>query len=459
MDRFVAGVMERLPWARAVLEVLSFACPAEALQRVWDAHRGRCYDDKLTFPDCVRILRDALVLPGNRVNAQFVRMEADGVAPADSSNFYRKLSRIPPAVSAEVLRQSTGRLRTLLPGMIDPLPTSLDHLDVVALDGKTVKHVRHQLKVARLVCGKVIGAKALVAMDLRSGMALSMSPTVDGMTNELTLLDPLMSQLHADATRPLLLLCDRQFDGRDCFRSFLSRDGDHFLSRVRNGRSIKVSVIDSVKSVDPEGRPVLDERVKVDGIDAVLRRITLLREGENKDDPVTLMTDLADRDRYTADDLLALYKQRWGIEQMFQQVTDTFDLKTLIGSTPQATLMQLSFSLLIYNVTQLLRAWLADAGAVVIRTVSMFRVFAEARQDLQAWKRLCEGQWSPPAPRTAAALREALRQWLHPRWHPKRFAKATDKGPRTRPRKTIRPKAGHVSVHRLQTGNYKVKSK
>jgi len=49
-----------------------------------------------------------------------------------------------------------------------------------------------------------------------------------------------------------------------------------------------------------------------------------------------LLTNLADRAAYPAAELLALYKLRWGIEGVFQQVTCTFSLAHLIGSSPKA---------------------------------------------------------------------------------------------------------------------------
>ena len=39
------------------------------------------------------------------------------------------------------------------------------------------------------------------------------------------------------------------------------------------------------------------------------------------------MTDLLHPDRYPAADLLALYLARWGIERVFQQVTEVFPLE------------------------------------------------------------------------------------------------------------------------------------
>ena len=77
-----------------------------------------------------------------------------------------------------------------------------------------------------------------------------------------------------------------------------------------------------------------------------VRQITLQRLGETD---VVLVTDLLEADRYPAVELLDHYLQRWGIEQVFQKVTEVFHLQGLIGSTPKATIFQFAFCLVLYN--------------------------------------------------------------------------------------------------------------
>ena len=82
-----------------------------------------------------------------------------------------------------------------------------------------------------------------------------------------------------------------------------------------------------------------------------VRRITLERAGE---EPVLVVTSLLDAAEYPASDLLELYALRWGIERVFQQVTEVFGLAKLIGGTPQATVFPFAFCLLLYNMTHVI---------------------------------------------------------------------------------------------------------
>ena len=87
-----------------------------------------------------------------------------------------------------------------------------------------------------------------------------------------------------------------------------------------------------------------------------VRRITLhLADGKE----ISVITDLMDEVAYPAEDLLATYRKRWGLEKVFHQITDVFSLRHLIGSPPQAVLFQVSLCLLMYNTLQVLRAHLA----------------------------------------------------------------------------------------------------
>lgn len=453
MPEVTDDLMNRLPFATAVLKVLDVVSPPAVLQRLWDQHRGRCYQDVLSFGALVGILRDALVFKDNTVHRQFVQMEAAGEQPADESNFYRKLSRMPEPVSLALLAHSGNAVAALMPAVKHNLPESLSTLEVVGIDGKTIKHVQHRMKVTRMVRSKIVGAKTLVAMNLRTGVAMAASASLDGMANEITLVPALLEPLHASVGRPMLLVCDRQFDSYDCLKQFTGRPGDQFLVRVRNSRSMPMTVIHSVKSVDPQGRAVLDEQVRLDKTGQVLRRITLARdEGTVKLQAVTLLSSLLDASACPAADLLALYRRRWGIEQLFQQVTQTFELGRLIGSSAKATLMQFSFCMVIYNAMQLLRAWLADDGGVPVSAVSMCYLFDQTRQELCAWRLVCAGVWHgrPGAP--AAELKPELQRLLRGRWHPKRFGKQSDKKPRPpRPKRHPAVAAGRVAIHRLQT--------
>jgi len=186
-----------------------------------------------------------------------------------------------------------------------------------------------------------------------------------------------------------------------------------------------------------------------------VRRVTLLRKGEGEEN-VVLLTNLLERQSFSAADLLQLYRRRWGIEQIFQQVTETFSLSHLIGSSPKAVLLQFSYCLLLYNVMQVIKAYVAQDGGVPASVVSMAYLFGDVREELQAWAyHAGEVAW-PRQRRTAVAMRQRLEELLEGKWDPLAYTKASDKKPRGKPKETLRLHGGHTSVQRLLEGKAKL---
>lgn len=169
-----------------------------------------------------------------------------------------------------------------------------------------------------------------------------------------------------------------------------------------------------------------------------------------------VVTNLTDAAFYPATDILDLYAKRWGIEQVFQQVTETFSLQHLIGCSPKAVLLQFSFCLLLYDMMQVIRSWVARDGQVLETIVSMHYLFDHTRRQLEAWAYHADGHWPRAAGRTAGAMRARLGELLKGVWNAKLFTKAADKKPRVKAKPKGRFKGGHSSVQRVLEGKAKV---
>jgi hypothetical protein len=476
MDAFERELLRRSPLAACVLEVCDFVFDPTFLTSVWDAHRGRCYEDVLKFGDFLHLTRDALVRHGGSAHARFLELERSDDEPVDESNYYRKLARMPVEVSRALLREGSRRLADLLPEGVapaNPLAGCFDGFEVIVGDGKKIKDAAKRLKPTRGYSGKLIGAKALVAMDARTGMAVAMSDSLDGLANDVPLVPALMQQLRGAIARPVLSVWDRQFDDVRTLGHLSARAGDAFVVRVKQKNHTFV-VESTVETIDSQGRTVRDEvGLLGKGKNAMrVRRVTLVRDGKretkgkNKDkgkgeveveEDVVLLSNLLDRTAFPAADLLALYRRRWGIEQVFQQVTETFALDHLIGSAPQAVLLQFAYCLLLYNLVQLVKAYVAADGRVLASVVSTYYLFADIRKELVAWAYHGgdEESW-PRVVRDAEQMRERLGELLHNSWDPIAYTKASDKKPRPQRAPPKRLHGGHSSVQRVLEGKAKV---
>ena len=75
---------------------------------------------------------------------------------------------------------------------------------------------------------------------------------------------------------------------------------------------------------------------------------------------------------------------------MFQQVTEVFPLKRLIGGSPQAGIFQLAFCLLLYNMIQVLRGYVAAAEQCEPDDISLEKLFDDVERELTAWSVLVQ---------------------------------------------------------------------
>lgn len=445
MDAFSMELKERLPLAGATLELFDFALDPGVLDSIYHANRGRCYEDVLTFGRLVSLVRDALTQHDGSGHKLFVELEREKAHPVDESNFYRKLAKTPVAVSRALLRDGTARLRPLVPAEAMAAPSCFDAFELVVMDGKKIKNAAKRLAPTRGYTGKLLGAKALVALDARRGLAIAMSDSLDGEANDVPLVPALLPQVRLVITQRVLWLADRQFCDPATLCQLQEREGDRFVVRVRRGLHFQAESTRTM--IDEQGRTVIDEvGVLGRGKQAMrLRRVTLLRPG---DDDVIVLTDLLDQEVFAALNLLQLYRRRWSIEQVFQEVTQTFALAHLIGSSPKAVLFQFAFCLLLYNLVQVVKSFVAADGAVRVAIVSTFGLFYDIKRELTTWAYLGDGEWTRTR-RDAAQMRQRLSHLLRGSWDAVAYTKASDKKPRPKPPPRRRLHGGHTSVQRL----------
>lgn len=453
---FDREVLSRLPLAEAVLSLWQFICDDAHLGKLYDRHRGRTYEKKITFPLLAHLIRDALLEPDGSGHQSFRHAQEEGTLSAVLSSTYDKLAHVPPALSEAFLAEGADRLRHVFPAaevaaLNQPLPASVDDFAILVLDGKVVKRVPRRLLPARQLPGGLLGGKGLAALDLRTGIVVALATDPDGETNDAKLVPALLPQVRDRVAGPRLWMTDRQFCDLVQPAAFTAVDGDHFLGRYHSKVHFHPDATRPMQlGLDGHGRTYAEEWGWLGGAKdprrREVRRITLYREGE-KD--VILVTDLLDAARYPATDLLTLYLARWGIERVFQQITEVFNLNRLIATTPQGTLFQLAFCLLLYNMIQVVRGYVAVGQEHALEVISPELLFVDVTKQLIALHELvAEGRVAEilPPPCSAAALRERLRHLLANVWSDC-WLKAPSR--QRQPPAPKKSKRDHTSVYRL----------
>jgi hypothetical protein len=449
---FACEVLSRLPLAEAVLSLWRWVADPLFLLSVFARHRGLGYEKEISFGVLVQLIADALLEHQGSGRKSFVRGREQGLLTASVQAVYQKLGRVPLRLSEAWLAESTARVRPAYPQAAHlPLPPALAGLEVIIVDGKAIKRVAKRLKPLRGRRGGVLGGKALVALELRSGLAVAMATHPDGETNDAKLVPALLPQVREQVAGTRLWVADRQFCDLTQTAAFASGT-DHFLVRYHPKTHF---CPDSTRPAQPghdaQGRAWVQDWGWLGCEQAkhrrFVRRLTLYRPGE---ETLILLTDLLDAAQVPANDLFALYLARWGIERVFQQITEVFHLQTLIGTTPQGTVFQFAFCLLLYNLIQVVRAYVATAQARPVPTISTELLFDDVHRQLVAFTELVPPiQIEPlfPVLPSVEGLRAQLTRLLATVWTA-RWLKAPPKRHKAlAPRTPIR--GNQTSVYRL----------
>jgi hypothetical protein len=429
---FDREVLQHLPLSEAVLLLARHATAADTLNDLFDRHRGAAYQRQLTFATLVSLIGDALLEHDGSGRQSFQRAREDGELTVSIQAAYQKLGRLPLAVSEAFLAEATQQLLQVLPApRPDPaLAPTLDAWNLVVVDGKVVKRVPKRLRPLRGCPGGVLGGKALAALNLRNRLALALATHADGHTNETKLVPALLPQVRAQLAN-ILWVADAQFGNPTQIAAFTARPGDHVLVRWDGKSQFVVDASRPGRSGwDRRGRRYEEDWGWLGGPRnrhrCYVRRIVLERPGE---ETVVVFTDLLDADRYPADEVLEVYLRRWGIEHVFQEITEVFQLQHLIGSTPQGTVFQLALCLWWYNLIQVVRAYVAAGAGEAVEQVSSELLFVDVQRQMIALHELLPAAQIVPllaAPVPVRELRQRLERLLQPLWT-ERWRKAPKK--------------------------------
>jgi hypothetical protein len=461
MTNFDREACRRLPLADGVLRLLDYATNDDLLNSTFDSHRGRSYEGVITFTTFFRLIRDTLLQQEASAHQCFRQAREDGDLTACFEAMYGKLRRVPPSLSQGLLLNATSRLCEVLPDAQDPVPASLSSFEVLAFDGKKLKYVAKRLKALRPIYGRVLGGKLLVVQNVATKLAVAFESDMDGEAADNGLVEGAVKQVRAQGgTKPRLWIADRLFCDLNQI-PLLAAGGDYFLLRYQSKVGFHADSERPARSgKTTEGLTYQEEWGWLGAVSSkrrqYVRRIRLERPGE---EAILVVTNLLDADLYPATDLLAAYRRRWGIETMFQQATDVFDLRHLISGTPQATIFQASFVLLLHNVIQVMRGFIAEADKRNPETISTQNLFQDVVKQLSAWTLLVDEDqtlsWLRDGVQTAAQVRAYLRKRLARVWT-KRWEKAPTKKRKPKARHTDYLKGGHSSVYRILRGEHEL---
>ena len=213
---FSAAVLQKLPLADAAWRLLHFTMSEAWLSDLWSKNRGLCQERILRFGTLAHLVAEALLQHGGSGRQAFERAREQARLPVSIGSAFEKLGNLPLALSENFLYEGTLRLHETMAVQppVDPLESCWQEHEVFVVDGKAIKHVSRLLKPLRNLQAGILGARAAVALSLRSGMAVAMSGHLDGEAGEAKLSENVLSKLAESARashRPWVIVLDRLY--------------------------------------------------------------------------------------------------------------------------------------------------------------------------------------------------------------------------------------------------------
>lgn len=407
----------------------------------------RQYTHELLFSSLVELMARVVLGQEPSVHAAYRKLEDQ--LPVSDQSIYNKLQHVEPPVAAALVRDSARRVAPVIRALRASLPPRLPGYRVKFLDGTHLAATEHRLKELRLSWAAPLPGFALVVLDQEDGAVTDVLLCEDGQAQERSLLGELYPLVHAGQ----VWVADSNFCTYGVLWAVMGR-GAAFVLRQHgnlNGQPLG--------AIRPKGRCatgwVYEQRLRLrngQGQVAEVRRITVAldeptREGDTE---IHILTNLPAR-KATAVRVAEVYRQRWTIEGLFLEVTQTLSCEIDTLCYPQAALFALCLGLLAANAVALLKAALraAHGEEVVRQQLSAYYLMLEIRQTYAGMMvALPPACWSVFGEFSDAELAWVLREIAHHvRLH--RYRK-TPRGPK-KPRPRRRPcKSGeHVSTARI----------
>lgn len=316
------------------------------------------YTRDLPFHTVAEVLSEVVFTIAPSVGAAL--QSRDGTLSVSRKAFYNKLNRIEPVVGAGLVRDSAQRLAPVLNALKVRREPQLEGYQTFVLDGNHLAATQHRLAVLRFDTAAPLPGQSLVLYDADKQLATEMIPCEDGHSQERSLLPEVLLLL----LDKYLLIADRNF----CTLGFLfgiHRRKASFIIRYHAGMPYEV-VEERVSKGCTDTGELFEETVLIHeaatGETLRLRLVTLVlfQPTRDKETEIRILTNLP-VEAANAQKVAELYRGRWTIESMFQELTEhlTCEIHTL--GYPRAALFAFSLALTAWNLISIIKASL---GAV-----------------------------------------------------------------------------------------------
>lgn len=442
-ERFV----ERSPISVMAQATMVHALSNEALDTLFDEVTERQYTKELLFSTVVEVMGLAVSKIEPSVHAALQSVK--DTLPVSLSAFYEKLNGTEPALTGALVNHTASRLEPVIDAMGGRVTPLAPGYRARILDGNHFAATQRRLKALhRSIAGPLPG-QALVVLDPELMLATDMIPCEDGHAQERSLTPEILELVQPND----VWIADRNFCTAALLSGIATRDA-YYIIRHHATMSI-VSDGTLRKCGRTETGEVLEQSVTLkdgDGGTMKARRVVLRLDKPTRDGDaeMSILTNLP-KNSLSGVRVAEVYRKRWTLETMFQQLTQMLNGEIDSLAYPRAALLGFAVALAAYNVLSTVQAALrAKFGEEkVTEEVSGYYIANEVRAVLPGMKLALElDAWSAYEQMSSQQLAVRMLTWAG---HVKLSKyKRHRRGPKKPvPKRTRHQGKGHVSTARL----------
>ena len=278
---------------------------------------------------------------------------------------YNKLNGKETTTSSALVSYSASEAESLIKELGGGLENPLPGYRIKLLDGNCIEASEHRIKELRGISSGALPGKSLVVLDPVLRIITDVFPCEDGHTQERALLGEVSGSIQAND----VWIGDRNF----CIRGFIGiivRKSAFFI--LRQHGNLPYELIEPKRRFIGETQTgkvyeqlvlVVDEQGKAH----TLRRVNveLTKQTRDGDREIHLLTNLPSEE-VSALRVAELYRGRWKIETVFQEITTHLNSEINTLGYPKAAIFGFCIALVTYNVLSVMKAAMQKVHGVEV---------------------------------------------------------------------------------------------
>ncbi len=344
--------MEKSPIPVMVQVLLERVLSPNKLNALFERTALEQYTRELLFSSVFELMNLVVFKTFPSVNAAYQEMGEQ--FSVSITSVYNKLTGIEADSSAALVRETAREMAEITQALGAVRESWLPGHRMKIMDGNCIESTEHRLAVLRKTNAGALPGKSLVVYDPALEMAIDVFPCEDGHAQERSLLGAVLPTVEASD----VWVMDRNFCVRDFLCGIVQRNA-FFICREHQGLAWEalspqkyISQMETgklyeqwIRIIDAQGKARKMRRIRV-----VLNKPT--REGDQE---IFILTNLPKSVAH-AKRIAEIYRKRWKIETMFQELEAHLHSEINTLGYPRAALFGFCVALVAYNVLAVVKA-------------------------------------------------------------------------------------------------------